>query len=388
MAEKLNDFCVGKNFIYLATNNGVVRIDNNFKHNEVTPPRLHLTGIEINGAPRKIGDMNLPYVSNNVLIKFDAVSFENRPVVFRFRSHPTDEWTIITERFVRLTSLSFGSYQFQIQASIDQKIWVSSEDIKITIYPPFWKTWWFIFLVVALLILLTISLIRMRIKSLKRKYWDQQKILQMQQEALSQQMNPHFIFNALGSVQNSILKGESLQANSYLVKFSRLLRTGLNASRSQLITLKQDSELIHNYLSVEQTRMNGSFTFNLVIESESSPSSFLIPPFLLQPFVENAIKHGFSDELNSVHILVKYEEREKYILCVISDNGIGRKASKNNSTGTIKHESHGSDIAFQRILLINRSKGFTSHTETIDLYDKNNTPSGTKVVFTIPIIRQ
>ncbi|MCJ8289728.1 MAG: histidine kinase [Crocinitomicaceae bacterium] len=386
-AEKLNDFSVGENFIYLATNNGVVRINNNVNKSKVTPPRLHLTGIEINGTPMEIEDMNLPYSSNNVLIKFDAVSFENRPVIFRFRSHPTDEWTIITERFVRLTSLSFGAYQFEIQASIDQKKWVSSEHVNITIYPPFWKRWWFIFLVVVLFIILTALLILIRIKAVKEKYLGQQKILQMQQEALSQQMNPHFIFNALGSVQNSILKGETLLANSYLVKFSRLLRTGLNASRSQLISLKEDSELIRNYLSVEQTRMKKSFAFSVLIESKSA-SSLLIPPFLLQPFVENAIKHGFSDKVNDIYILVKYEEREKDILCVISDNGAGRKASKNNSNGTIEHESHGSDIAFQRILLISKSKGFTSRIETLDLRDKKGNSTGTKVVFTIPIIRK
>ena len=163
--------------------------------------------------------------------------------------------------------------------------------------------------------------------------------MQLRQEELSQQMTPHFIFNALGSVQNSILKGGSKKTNSYLVKFSRLLRSGLNASRSQLISLEEDQELMQNYFSAEKTRLGDRFTFEVEVELESDPYSLQITPFLLQPFIENAIKHGMADDMESGYVQVKYKEIGNAILCSIEDDGVGRLAKLAQSNSN--HESHG-----------------------------------------------
>ena len=225
----------------------------------------------------------------------------------------------------------------------------------------------------------------MRLKAVHKKHAEKQKMLQLQQEALTQQMNPHFIFNALGSVQNSILKGNTVQANSYLVKFSRLLRSGLNASRSHLIVIEDDAELMKNYLNVEQTRLGENFTFEVDVHLIGESYSLQISPFLLQTFIENGIKHGIGENHEAGRIKVAYIEKDDCVECSIEDNGIGRKASSNTPTD---HRSHGSQIAFERIELFNKSRGLTGICRTEDLYDENGQPSGTRVVFTVPKINQ
>ena len=186
------------------------------------------------------------------LVNFDAVSFEHDPVVYRYRINESEEWIDLSENFTTLNSLYAGDYKCEIQASINGQDWTKSKSFEFTVLPPFWKTWWFLLaeLIIGAAFLWWLALLRLR--AVNRRHADKQKMMELQQEALTQQMNPHFIFNALGSVQNSILKGDSIQANKYLVKFSRLLRTGLNASRSQLIPIEEDLELMENYLSVEK----------------------------------------------------------------------------------------------------------------------------------------
>ena len=124
-----------------------------------------------------------------------------------------------------------------------------------------------------------------------------------------------------------------------MVKFSRLLRSGLNASRSQLISLEEDQELMQNYFSAEKTRLGDRFTFEVEVELESDSYSLQITPFLLQPFIENAIKHGMADDMESGYVQVKYKEIGNAILCSIEDDGVGRLAKLAQSNSN--HESHG-----------------------------------------------
>ncbi len=387
MADKLIDFTIGDDHVYVATNTGIIRIKNRFNEDNIPLPRLYFTNIEINGERQASRKLELPYSVETALIKFDAVSFENKQVFYRYRYNPKNKWIIINENFVRPNSLPSGSYTLEIQATIDGKRWTKSRKMQIIVATPFWNTWWFTILFGLVLIGITVFLARIRERILKKKHWEEREILKMQQAALSQQMNPHFIFNAMGAVQNSILKGDTLQANNYLVKFSRLLRTGLNASRMQLISIDKDRDLIENYLSVEQSRMNHVFTFEICINCEE-PANFLLPPFLLQPFIENALFHGLSDKRKNGHVQVIYEECENSICCTISDNGVGRGATKTTLPEPEKHTSHGSDIAFQRIILHGKSKKFKPQIEVVDLYNDQNEPAGTKVLFTLPLIKK
>jgi ligand-binding sensor domain-containing protein len=384
--EKINDAYPDADYLYLATNKGIRRIKGGQKIDKKALPKIYLGSIEVGDSFIEGTDLTLDYDQNNIVVRFDAVSFESEPVVFRYRLNKEDDWSAIEERFIRLNTLESGSYSVEIQASINGRDWTGSELINIKILPPFWKTWWFILLDILLVTALVFFAVRLRLKFVDKQHALQQKLTDLQQEALAQQMNPHFIFNALGSVQNSILKGDSIKANKYLVKFSKLLRAGLDASRSQLIPLEDDKELMESYLSVEKTRLGESFTFDLDVQLISKEYSLFISPFLLQPIIENAIKHGIGEDHSAGNVTVSYIEEKDRIRCVILDNGKGRKAALANRLPG--HVSHGSEIAFERIKLFNDSKGAKGEYYVEDLYDNENAPTGTKVVFTVPIIRQ
>lgn len=391
--QKVNDIYPDDDYLYLATNSGIRRIKGSQTIAKNSIPRLHLTSVEIKDSIIKESTFTLEYNQKDLVIYYDAVSYEGKPVVFRYRMNKEDDWILIEERSIRFNALDNGSYSFEIQASIDGRNWSKSEILDFEILPPYWKTWWFITLVIISGIGIIILLVNLRLRIVNRRHGEKatlmelnQKMLELRQEALTQQMNPHFIFNALGSVQNSILKGDSIQANKYLVKFSKLLRAGLNASRSQLVPLEEDMELMENYLAVEKTRLGESFTFDFEIALKSDEYSLYISPFLLQPFIENAIKHGLDEDHPSGKVSVSYVEEESCIRCTITDNGQGRQAAKKLRISG--HTSHGSEIAFSRIELFNKSQGAIGEHRTEDLYDAEGNPCGTKVVFTVPILRK
>ena len=388
MSEKLNDFTIVGDQIYLATNRGLIRMPQNKTGNRKVLPKLYITEVSVNGEKVDLNNLSLSHSSSNLFIEYDAVSFHENPVIFRYRLHPSDEWTQVSERTIRVASLPSGDdYKFELQASIDGKNWTLTNSFSFAVLPPFWETIWFNSIVWLVIVIAIILLIRYRLRIVEKKHRESQKILQMRQEALSRQMNPHFVFNALGSVQNSILKGEKKQANNYLVKFSRLLRLGLDASRSELITLREDIDLISYYLSVEQTRMKDNFTFDIQLNYDT-PEDILVPPFLLQPFAENAVKHGFTDKFKNGHIVIQYEVNGDAINYLIKDNGVGRMAAKLKETDSTKRESHGSEIAFQRIRLYGKSKGFAPRIEVTDLYDKQGEAAGTQVKFNVPLMKR
>jgi hypothetical protein len=264
--EKINDVYPDLDYLYLATNRGVRRIKGGKGIDKKALPKLYLRATELGDSILKGSDLILNHDQNNMVVRFDAVSSEQEPVVFRYRLNEEDEWSVIEERFIRLNTLENGSYFIEFQASINGRDWTESESLNIKTFPPFWKTWWFILLEILLGIALVSFAVRQRLKFVNKQHALQQKLTDLQQEALAQQMNPHFIFNALGSVQNSVLKGDSIKANKYLVKFSKLLRAGLKASRSQLIPLEDDKELMESYLSVEKTRLGESFRFDLDVQ--------------------------------------------------------------------------------------------------------------------------
>jgi ligand-binding sensor domain-containing protein len=383
--EKINDVYPDHDYLYLGTNKGIRRIKGGKKIAKKPLPKIYLGSVEVGDSIIKGTTITLDYYQNTIVVNFDAVSFEREPVVFRYRLNKNDNWTQIEERFIRLNTMESGSYSFEVQATIDKENWTESEKVQFKILPPFWKTWWFIGIEFIFGIGLIISLVYFRLRFVNRRHNEKEQMLELRQEALTQQMNPHFIFNALGSVQNSILKGDSIKANKYLVKFSKLLRAGLNASRSQLIPLEDDKELMESYLEVEKTRLGESFTFETKVVITSNAYSLNITPFLLQPFLENAIKHGIGEDHPEGHVIVSYLEEQNCIRCAIIDNGRGREAAASNQISG--HVSHGSEIAVGRIELFNKSRGRVGEFRIEDLYDDEDNPKGTKVEFTVPIIR-
>ncbi len=210
---------------------------------------------------------------------------------------------------------------------------------------------------------------------------EREEALQARMKMLSSQMNPHFIFNALSSIQEFILTNETEKAIDYVSEFAGLMRQNLENSLVPYITLKEELEFLETYLRLERTRFNNSFDFEIILDIDDY-QDLMVPPMIIQPYLENAIVHGLRkvDRIGKLTLLVK--EKDNRILCIITDNGIGRKqAEKINPK---KHKSIAMSNIEARLELLNldaKMKEFKVEIE--DIYDLNM-PTGTTVSLCFP----
>lgn len=216
--------------------------------------------------------------------------------------------------------------------------------------------------------------------------------VELRLQAMRAQMNPHFLFNALNGIQNFIHAEDADKASRYLAKFAGLVRQSLNLSNTELITLEDELTFIRDYLFINQKlRFDGRLSFSVTIDEDIEEDRTMIPPMMIQPFVENAIEHGFikRDKGNvKVHIGTSGED---LICCTIQDDGIGRKAAialRSKEPHRESHQSLGIGITAERLELLNRS-GHPGHKlEIQDLADAEGHPLGTKVALYFPVRRK
>lgn len=214
------------------------------------------------------------------------------------------------------------------------------------------------------------------------------KIAEVRMESLRSQMNPHFIFNSLNSIENFMMRNERRAASEYLQKFSSLIRIILQNSRAQLVPFVQDLEAIKLYISLEQLRFNDKFKVKTVIDPELLNEDYQVPPLLIQPYVENAIIHGLSQkEEEDLELLVKAELIDGYIIYTIEDNGIGRTLSaKYNEHKKPAHMSVGLELSRERINIFNTQYNGDGSVTITDLPGTNGHSGGTRAVLKIKAV--
>ncbi len=208
-----------------------------------------------------------------------------------------------------------------------------------------------------------------------------QKIAESQIQSLRAQMNPHFIFNSLNSIENFMMQNEKRKASDYLHKFALLMRTILESSRNDVTTIGQDMTALKLYIDLEQMRFNNKFTYREKIDPQLFSGDYNVPSLLIQPYVENAIVHGLAhSDHKDLKLTVTATLENDFIKYVIEDNGIGRnKAGDYNKINKLHHKSVGLKITEDRVRLFNNEEHLNGHIKIVDLYDKNNQPRGTRV---------
>jgi LytS/YehU family sensor histidine kinase len=245
--------------------------------------------------------------------------------------------------------------------------------------------------IIALLLVIVIAVLvnrSIRFKKKEEEAYFRQKIAETQMLALRSQMNPHFIFNSLNSIENFIMKDEKIQASDYLNKFSKFIRNILDSSHEGLVPFASDIEAMQLYIDLEQLRYNNKFSYLTNIDPALLNGDYHVPSLLVQPYLENAIVHGIvhSDKPGLYLILSAFLEIDciKYI---IEDNGIGRKqASAYNMQNKPHHISAGLQITEDRVHIFNQTTGGNTNVEIVDLVDDDNVPSGTRVVIKIKAV--
>ncbi len=384
---------VSGNFIYRDSSiywgtwkEGVLKTPlNSILKNAYNSPYLFVNKILIDGKVHPIEQKQFLVDYNKGLFQFyySVINYQNWEIKYRYRLLGLNsEWTETDERNVQYTTLPAGSYSFQLQAKKGNQFWSDSIVYEFTVLPPFWKTWWFISLTILFLLTITTWIISIRIKRIKREKDLVIDRLQAEQRALRAQMNPHFVFNIVSSAQYLVMKEKNEKAIHFLGMFSKLMRNILDYSNNSFIQLEEEIAFLKNYIELEQMRMENSFSFT--IETEVKHYKLLLPPFLIQPFIENAIHHGLKDKEGekTIKLFINYDN--KYLEVIIEDNGIGRKSSGEHASEAKKaRKSHGIRIIKERLKLNNNRQ--SNNLEIEDLYDKNGRPIGTKVKLKIKI---
>jgi two-component system LytT family sensor kinase len=228
---------------------------------------------------------------------------------------------------------------------------------------------------------------RAKINSKRRLSEMNRRISEITQANLRQQMNPHFIFNTLNSIQYYMYQHDKLATNNYLTKFSSLMRKVLENSQHTSVPLRDELDALNLYLELETIRFKDKFAFSIKVDEDIDTLQFKVPTMLIQPYVENSICHGLmpSEGKGLVKIDIKLEK--EYLACTIEDNGIGREASRDKKTNNKKnHSSLGTQIVSSRLDLVNTLYGTSLKTLYTDLKNINGEPSGTRVEIQIPIM--
>jgi hypothetical protein len=211
-----------------------------------------------------------------------------------------------------------------------------------------------------------------------------QRAIELEMQALRAQMNPHFIFNCLSSINRFIFKGDNKAASDYLTRFSRLIRMVLMHSSKKLITLEDELEMLRLYLDLERLRFKDAFDYSITTTNIVDAGVIFIPPLLLQPFCENAVWHGLMHKESKGHLNIIISEvkneNEKVLHCVIEDDGVGReKAAEMKSKSAESEKSLGLKITTERLALLNQENNFSTFYKIEDILNENNEVAGTRV---------
>ena len=337
----------------------------------------------------------LNYTENSISFEYVGICLTN-PVKVRYRymlegfekefSPPTPE------RIARYSNLPPGNYTFKVISCNNEGLWNDvPAEFAFTISTPFWKKSWFWLLVsVGAMIILTVAIFTRirRIKERERKEAEVRVALAGNElKALRAQMNPHFVFNSLNSIQHFILTNKSGDAGKYLNKFARLMRVILNNSEKSVITVKEELEYLTLYIELEAMRFDNKFEWKIDISDDIDTDYFEIPAMLLQPYVENAILHGLTPKGDGGLLEIIMRLQGNNLLCSIRDNGIGREKSREMRQLSKRkdHKSLGMKITSDRLELINNLQGSHLSMTVTDLHNEDGSPAGTQVDIFIPV---
>ena len=368
----------------------------------IIPPEIIFTGFSLGDKLMKPGnkgplketisqttEIRLQYNQNVFSFDFAAIDYtnpEDNRHLFMLENYNNNWQPAGSDRRASYFNIPPGKYVFRVKAANSKGAWAEKK-IDIIILPPWWSTWWaysICGLLVAAVVFAAFRLQKRRIVMAERQK-TQKRELEMQ--ALRAQMNPHFIFNSLNSINRFILQNDRAQASEYLTKFSKLMRMILQNSQASLITLESELESLDLYLNLESLRFNYHFDYNITVPKDLDKEVLQVPPLILQPYVENAIWHGLMHKEEKGHLDIDISEEGDHLFLKIKDNGVGReKAKAMSSKSATKHKSMGLRITESRIANLQKNGSQGSPVTIHDLVNDNGDAAGTEVIIKMPAI--
>lgn len=391
--------------IWMATSSGLLSFDPAVYAKTITTPQLLIDNIVVLEQEKRIPlqqqngryiHTSLSHKQNSIELLVTGINYADPAAVhyeYRIVGQDTNWINEGTNRQIIIRSLPAGNYTVQVRAAGGSNQWSNTAAWSFTVRAPFWATWWFQAIVVVAIASIIYIGVRQRIAALRKKAATQQdferQIARVKMNMLRAQMNPHFIFNSLNSINNFILKNDPQNASGYLTKFSRLMRLILDNSRSEWVTLENELNALDLYIQLEAIRFDNVFKYSLLLDEEIDPAQVIIPPLIIQPYIENAIWHGllYRQEPGGV-LLLEIKRVGDQLRIKVEDNGVGRQASTAmRSKSALKRKSHGMKITGERLEIVNMTYDANTSVSVEDLYDDNKQGAGTRVLITLNYIQ-
>ena len=318
--------------------------------------------IDADGLPVAL---HLDFRRHHLTFDYAAVAFA-RPeeVRYRYRLIGLDpDWLPATEaRFASYSNLPHGHYTFEVEACMGAGLWSAPASFSFRIDPPYWARWWFYALCTAALGALAYVVHRIRAARRGRREKTRQlvlrsRMLQLEQQALNANMNRHFVFNALNSIQFHINRQDRATASKYLTSFAKLIRKNLDASQSDTTTLAEELERLELYLKLEHMRFKDKFRYTITLDPAVDASNVRLPAMMLQPYVENSIWHGILPMEGQGHVSISASPAtgNGRVEVRVEDDGVGMEASQRSKSGAENdHISRGIEITKGRADVLRR----------------------------------
>ncbi|MDQ7817560.1 MAG: two-component regulator propeller domain-containing protein [Melioribacteraceae bacterium] len=384
------------NKLYIGTSNGFSELDINLFDN-YTRPSLDLKIISV-----KAGDSvytsydNLVFEpeQHDVYIDFRALTFTSPgSVMYRYKLND-DKWIETDYDFLNFISLKHREYKLQIMAKSLNTDWGQPYFLSFRILPRFVETIWFYLLILLMLVCFHLLIIFWRLKLNKKKIREElelnERINELKHQALSAMMNPHFIFNALNSVQYLINSKRNEEANDYIAAMAKLIRKNLDAAGSGFILLSEEINRLKLYLDLEKLRFQESFSYEIITGEDIKTGTIMIPNMIIQPFVENSLWHGIMDSGKKGLLTISFSFEDvdidslicKTLIIKVTDNGIGILEAKKNKKED--HISKGIQIIEERLRLLSTKMNLPQPIMFEDLSRRKDDAHGTEVIICLP----
>ncbi|HNL82846.1 MAG TPA: histidine kinase, partial [Chitinophagaceae bacterium] len=399
ISNQVFDMAIANNTVYISTSKGLQFLPVNAIKTSNQLPFLGIKKVSINDSIYNYKNTILLNSKNgNIEIELEYALLKNSGnIALKYRMIGLDTLWIEDKAFnniIRYNTLSSGSYKFEAVCMNDDGVESKPVTIHFTVLKPWWLQWWFLITAACISILLVIFFTKLYLNISKNKIAEELKKSKLQEEArqsqlasLKAQMNPHFMFNALNSIQEYILLSDKRLANMYLGKFADLMRLILDQSNKEIISLEEELKILNLYLELEALRFEENFEYIIQKENIEDEAEINIPAMLIQPYVENAIKHGLLHKQGLKKISIHFKLQKNKLLCVVEDNGIGRKRSGEiNALRNKKYTSFATGATQKRLELLNQNNPNLIVVNYTDLTLNNTTYIGTKVSIVIPII--
>jgi hypothetical protein len=388
--NNINSLICYDNNLYIGSDDGLTLIPiNEINTKSNIPPKPFVENVMLNDE--NIGFSNR-YVTfrglNKLSVNFSSLNFSSLATIYSYKLEGYDDsWSEGNNLRAIYSNLPPGNYIFKLNAKKVGSNQINSTELKVIVKPTLMQrpvTW----IALGAVLLFVISQLIFYYKNLQLKKKETERILlTLEHKALQSMMNPHFIFNALGSIQNYLLQNNAVEAGTYLSQFARLIRQNMNSIKTNIISVEEEIDRLRNYLDLERFRMNGKFDYQIEFDEDIEWDEICIPSMIVQPFVENAIWHGISPlQTNEGRIKVVFNNlNEDSIQIEIEDNGVGTKSSIEKSNAG-QHLNLGMNLTQKRLELIGAKHNVKTFLSVEELFFGQVNP-GTKVMILVPILK-